>query len=65
MKVSIVIVSYNSLKFLKECLDSILSQTFSDPVKYLAEGGMSAEDIEFNRVNYEGITTKIGNTRLC
>jgi len=51
-KLIIQIVTWNSLKFLEECLDSVFNQTFKSFSVLIIDNGSNDETIEFIRKNY-------------
>lgn len=53
--ISILVVSYNGLHLLKECLDSIEAQTFRDFEVVLVDNGSKDETEKFVRENYPGV----------
>ncbi len=67
MKISIVIVTYNSLKFLKECLESILNQTFSGFEIIVIDNKSFDGSLEFVKKNYPTVKTlrNVNNLGLC
>lgn len=67
MKVSIVIVAYNSLKFLPKCLDSIFNQTCSDFEAIVIDNQSFDGSLEFVKKNYPEVKTlrNVNNLGLC
>lgn len=51
-KVDLVIPNLNGLRFLKPCLDSVLTQTFRDVQVWLVDDGSSDGSVEFVRTHY-------------
>jgi len=52
MKISINIVTWNSMKYLEKCLNSIFSQTFRDFSVLIIDNGSRDGTVEFVRENY-------------
>lgn len=52
-KVSFIIVNWNGKEFLKECIDSILSQTYKNYEIIIVDNGSSDGSIEFLERNYD------------
>ncbi|HOL42166.1 MAG TPA: glycosyltransferase family 2 protein, partial [Methanospirillum sp.] len=46
VKISIIVPSYNNAKFLSECIESALTQTFDDFELIIVEGGSSDNSLE-------------------
>ena len=51
-KLIIQIVTWNSLKFLKECLDSVFNQTFKSFSVLIIDNGSNDKTVDFIRKNY-------------
>lgn len=51
-KVSVNLVTWNSIKFLPQCLESIFKQTFSDFSVLIIDNASSDQTIEFIKKNY-------------
>jgi len=54
--VSVIIVNWNGKKFLKECLDSLLVQSYTDFEIIFVDNGSSDGSIEYVRSNYPYVT---------
>ena len=52
MKVSLVILNWNGKRFLKECLDSVFSQSYKDFEVILVDNGSTDGSVEFVKKNY-------------
>lgn len=52
MKVSVIILNWNGLKFLPECLDSLAAQSFHDFEVVLVDNGSQDGSVEFLRERY-------------
>jgi len=60
-KLTIIIPTYNSEKFIKNCLNSILKQTFKDFIVFIADGGSTDRTLEIlnnTLSNYKIISQK-------
>lgn len=57
--ISIIITNYNGLKWLKVCLDSLFSQTYSDFEIILVDNGSTDDSIKFLEENYKDSRLKI------
>lgn len=57
--ISIIIVNYNGLKWLKRCLDSLFFQTYKDFEVVLVDNNSSDDSIKFLRENYKDERLKI------
>ncbi len=55
MKVSINIIIYNGLKYIKPCIDSILNQTFKDFEINILDNNSSDNSVNFIKENYPNI----------
>jgi GT2 family glycosyltransferase len=53
--VSVIIVNYNGLHLLKECLDSLREQTFTDFETILVDNASSDGSVEFVEAGYPGV----------
>jgi hypothetical protein len=53
--VSIIIVNYNGYRFLKDCLDSVLAQTYSHFEVLLVDNASKDESVKFVKDNYPQI----------
>ncbi len=52
---SIIILTCNSIKFIKPCLDSILSQDYKDSELIIVDNGSKDGTVDFIRQNYPGV----------
>jgi hypothetical protein len=50
--VSIIIVNWNAKKYLKECIESLFSQSFTDYEIVLVDNASTDDSIDFVRINY-------------
>lgn len=55
MKLSIIIPNYNGLRFLRDCIPSLLAQTFTDFEILIVDNGSVDGSIDFIRKNYPRI----------
>lgn len=62
--ISIVIVNYNGLKYIKKCIDSLLEQEYRDFEIIFVDNGSSDGSIEFVRNNYSDIKIVISKKNL-
>lgn len=51
-KVSVIILNYNGKEFLKECIDSVLDQTFKDYEILIVDNASSDGSVDFIKENY-------------
>ena len=56
MKISVVIVSYNSAPLIKRCLDSVLAQRYEDKEIIVVDNGSSDKSVEFIKACYSNVT---------
>lgn len=64
MKVSIQIVTWNSRKFLPECLESIFNQTYKDYSVLIIDNASNDDTIEFVKENYPAVAILRNNKNL-
>lgn len=55
-KVSILIVTWNSTRYISDCLDSIMEQTFKDFSVLVVDNGSSDKTVEIIRSNYPTVS---------
>jgi GT2 family glycosyltransferase len=53
--VSVVIVNYNGLKFLKECIQSLIAQTYKNLEIIVVDNASSDNSIEYLRSDFKGL----------
>ena len=56
MKVSIITVTYNSERFLQDCIDSVLNQTYSNIEYIIIDGGSTDRTIDIVKTYGKGIS---------
>ena len=61
---SIIIVNYNGLKYLKKCLDSIFEQTYKDLEIVLVDNCSTDTSVEFIKNNYPSIKIVMSQKNL-
>lgn len=64
MKVAIQIVTWNSLKFLPDCLKSIFNQTYKDFSVLVIDNASNDQTIEFVKENYPEVVVLRNNKNL-
>jgi GT2 family glycosyltransferase len=64
MKVSIIIVNYNGKHLLKECLDSVLAQSFKDFELILVDNGSSDGSVDHVVTNYSDDRIKLALSKV-
>lgn len=61
MKISINIVIYNGLKYIKPCFDSIFSQSFKDFEIVVVDNNSSDSSVDFIKENYPNVKLILNN----
>lgn len=56
MKISVILTTFNVEKYIKKCIDSILSQTFKDYELIIIDDGSSDDTIKILKRNYPHLT---------
>jgi|SRR5271157_734261 len=62
--ISIIIVNWNGMKYIRECLDSLLSQTYPDIEIILVDNASSDGSVEYVRKNYPSVKLIESTTNL-
>ena len=60
-KVSIIIVNWNSKDYIKNCIDSLLNQTFRDFEIILVDNGSTDGSLEYVEKKYSKMYRKVEN----
>lgn len=55
VKIAVIIVNWNGIKFLKPCLDSVFNQSFDGLEVILVDNGSTDESVEFIETNYKEV----------
>jgi len=61
---SIVIVTFNSAKFIKPCLDSIFSQNYQDLETIVVDNGSRDQTLDFIKTNYPQVRLIVNKNNL-
>jgi GT2 family glycosyltransferase len=61
--VSVIIVNWNGMDYLKDCLDSLRAQTFPDFEVILVDNGSTDGSVQYLRENYPGWVRVLPNPR--